>query len=336
MFLNEGITIIVPVYNCEKFVGKCIESVQVQTLKNWRLILVNDGTPDNAGAICYEYARKDSRIKVLHQKNAGPGVARNNGIAHCETRWFSFLDSDDVIEPDYLDNFHVEDLQSDYALSMQGFKRVDMQGNVLDEVYEFTDGIYHGKEEIVQAFLENDVFMYGHSCGKLYNKVLVSLYNITFSSELKLSEDHLFYMQYLTHVTEVHTHSGVKYCYQMADAELSLTHRVLPWSETLKRSHEIYRAAEDVVKKFDISNSELLHKIHYFSVTGAISLTLSSLYKTERNKAERIRILRILKGDMQACGSKYCPNGIKGRLFKYILLYMPISIQDMILSRIIK
>lgn len=335
-YINNGITVIVPVYNCEKFIGKCIESVQRQTYKDWFLILVDDGSPDNAGAICEQYAKKDERIKVLHQLNGGPGKARNNGIQHCKTRWFTFLDSDDVIEPDYLANFHLENLQSDYALSMQGFKRVDMQGNVLDEVNEFSDGVYRGIEEIAKALHDNDVFMYGQSCGKLYNKVLVSLYNIMLSTELKLSEDHLFYMQYLMHVTEVQTHSGVKYCYQMADAEQSLTHRVLPWSETLKRFHKIYKAAEDIVYKFNITNCDLLHKVHYFSVTGAISLTLKSLYRTERYKAERIKALRILKDDMKICGSKYCPNGMKGRLFKYVLLYMPIGLQDLILSRIIK
>lgn len=334
-YIIKGITVIVPVFNCEKFIGKCIESVQRQTCKDWFLILVDDGSPDNAGAICDQYAKEDERIKVLHQLNGGPGKARNKGIQHCKTRWFTFLDSDDVIEPDYLANFHLEHLQSDYALSMQGFKRVDMLGNVLDEVYEFSDGVYRGIEEIAKALLENDVFMYGQSCGKLYNKVLVSLYNIMLSTELKLSEDHLFFMQYLMHVSEVHTHTGTKYCYQMADAELSLTHRVLPWRETLKRFHEIYRAAEDIVMRYNITSSELLHKIYYFSVTGAISLTLSSLYKTEHDKAERMKALRILKSDMRECGSKYCPNGMKGKLFKYLLLYIPVSMQDLILSRII-
>jgi len=103
---NNGITVIVPVYNCEKFVGKCIESVQQQTFKDWRLILVDDGTPDNAGAICDEYAKADNRIVVIHQQNGGPGKARNNGINHCNTRWFTFLDSDDVIEADFLENYH--------------------------------------------------------------------------------------------------------------------------------------------------------------------------------------------------------------------------------------
>ena len=109
MFLSNGITVIVPVYNCEKFIGKCIESVQRQTYNDWFLILVDDGSPDNAGAICDQYAKEDEHIKVLHLLNGGPGKARNNGIQHCKTRWFTFLDSDDVIEPDYLANFNIED-----------------------------------------------------------------------------------------------------------------------------------------------------------------------------------------------------------------------------------
>lgn len=329
------ITIIVPVYNSEKFVGKCIESVQAQTFKEWNLILVDDGSPDNAGSICDKYALNDSRIKVIHQTNGGPGKARNNGINHCNTKWFTFLDSDDIIESDYLENYHVEQLTDDTQLSIQGFKRVDMQGNTLDEVYEFKTAIYRGTDEIAKSFINNGVFMYGQSCGKLYNKVLVDKYNTTLSTELRLSEDHLFYLQYLMNVSEIHTHCGTKYCYQMADAELSLTHRIIPWKETLKRFHALYEATGDVVKKYAVTDQRLLHTIYYFSITGGISLTLNSLYKTEKNRKVRHEVLTVLKKDLKKCSSRYYANGTKGKVLKYILLYTPVFVQDMLLQKFI-
>ena len=100
---NILIGVIVPVYKTEKYVAECIESILAQTYTNFRLILVDDGSPDNAGAICDEYATKDSRITVIHQENAGVTRARARGVeeAHdCE--WITFVDSDDTIRKDAL------------------------------------------------------------------------------------------------------------------------------------------------------------------------------------------------------------------------------------------
>lgn len=336
MYLNNEISVIVPVYNCEKYIGKCIESVINQTYTYWRLILVDDGSPDGAGAICDRYAALDSRIMVIHQSNGGPGKARNNGILHCCTRWFTFLDSDDVLEPCYLENFHPERLVRNCQLSIQGFKRVDMNGKILDEVVDFKTAVYRGKHEIVDAFINNDIFMYGQSCGKLYNKPLIEEAGIMLSTDIKLSEDHLFYLQYLLHVSEIFTYSGTKYCYQMADAEQSLTHRVIPWSETLTRFHLLYKASEDVIKHYNIKSKQLLYKIYYFSVTGGISLTLNSLYSGDNNPIKRKEVLGILADDMKECGCKYHPNGVKGKIFKLILLYAPGEIQDFLLKLAIR
>ena len=102
--MNERIGVIVPVYKTEKYVAECIESILAQTYTNFRLILVDDGSPDNAGKICDEYAKKDSRITVIHQENAGVTRARAAGVeAANDCEWITFVDSDDTITPDALD-----------------------------------------------------------------------------------------------------------------------------------------------------------------------------------------------------------------------------------------
>ena len=101
------IGVIVPVYKVEKYIAECIESILAQTYTNFRLILVDDGTPDNAGKICDEYAKKDSRITVIHQENAGVTRARARGVeeAHdCE--FITFVDSDDTIKGHFLEQFY--------------------------------------------------------------------------------------------------------------------------------------------------------------------------------------------------------------------------------------
>ena len=104
--MNEKIGVIVPVYKTEKYVAECIESILAQTYTNFRLILVDDGSPDGAGAICDEYATKDQRITVIHQENAGVTRARARGVeeaADCE--WITFVDSDDMLTKIALNEF---------------------------------------------------------------------------------------------------------------------------------------------------------------------------------------------------------------------------------------
>ena len=94
------ISIIVPVYKVEKYLVRCIKSIQNQTYTNIEIILVDDGSPDRCGIICDEIAREDSRIKVLHKENGGLSDARNKGIAIAQGEYVGFVDSDDYIEPD--------------------------------------------------------------------------------------------------------------------------------------------------------------------------------------------------------------------------------------------
>lgn len=96
------ISIIVPIYKAEKYLHRCIDSILAQTYQDWELLLIDDGSPDNSGAICDEYASKDSRIKVFHKPNGGVSSARNYGIDKASGDWICFIDADDYIKGDYL------------------------------------------------------------------------------------------------------------------------------------------------------------------------------------------------------------------------------------------
>lgn len=100
---NDLVSIIVPVYNVEKYLKKCVDSIINQTYKNLEIVLVDDGSTDNSGKICDEYAKKDSRIKVIHKQNGGLSDARNVGIDNSKGKYITFIDSDDTIENDYVE-----------------------------------------------------------------------------------------------------------------------------------------------------------------------------------------------------------------------------------------
>ena len=101
------ISIIVPVYQVEEYLHRCIDSILKQTYPDFEVILIDDGSPDNCGNLCDEYAKKDTRIHVIHQMNGGLSVARNSGIdwafANSSSKWLTFIDSDDWVHPQYLE-----------------------------------------------------------------------------------------------------------------------------------------------------------------------------------------------------------------------------------------
>ena len=96
------ISVIVPVYNAEKYLHRCIDSILAQTFSDFELLLIDDGSKDNSGRICDEYAAKDSRIRVFHKKNGGVSSARNMGLDNAKGDWITFVDSDDWVKQDYL------------------------------------------------------------------------------------------------------------------------------------------------------------------------------------------------------------------------------------------
>lgn len=129
--MNHKISVIVPVYNAENYVSRCIESVLDQTYCNWQMILIDDGSKDKSLEICQRYADVDDRISVIHQENAGPGIARNAGIAKASGNYVVFIDSDDYIEKDYFQllSKHDEDVV------FINVRDVDEDGHVLKEEY---------------------------------------------------------------------------------------------------------------------------------------------------------------------------------------------------------
>ena len=96
------ISIITPVYNAEKYLRCCIDSIIAQTFTDFELLLIDDGSKDKSGAICDEYAAKDARIRVFHKENGGVSSARNLGLDNAKGEWITFIDSDDWVKQDYL------------------------------------------------------------------------------------------------------------------------------------------------------------------------------------------------------------------------------------------
>jgi glycosyltransferase involved in cell wall biosynthesis len=115
------ISIIVPVYKVEKYLRRCLDSIVAQTFTNWECILVDDGSPDNSGKICDEYAEKDTRFRVIHQENQGVSAARNKGLDEAKGEWIGFVDSDDWIEPNMYEYLYSNAIKTKADVVICGF-----------------------------------------------------------------------------------------------------------------------------------------------------------------------------------------------------------------------
>lgn len=145
---NVKVSIIMPVYKVEEYVGKAIESIQAQTLTDWEFLIVDDGTPDRSGEICDEYAAKDDRIRVIHKENGGAPSARNMAIELAKGEYFYFLDSDDWAEPTMLEDMYNLAKRDNAQLVVAGFYIDTYIGNgqFMTDDYLVADAVYPDKE----------------------------------------------------------------------------------------------------------------------------------------------------------------------------------------------
>lgn len=185
------LSIIVPVYKVEPYLRRCIDSILAQTFRDFELILIDDGSPDNCGAICDEYAAKDSRIIVIHQKNQGVSAARNAGLDIARGTYLGFVDSDDWIEPEMYETMIATAKEKQVDVVVCGIKYQSDSG-------EFIRDGFTAEAEFTQATMLQD--LYGkpskNGCG-VVNKVFraQSIEATRFEMGVKIAEDwqYLFY-----------------------------------------------------------------------------------------------------------------------------------------------
>lgn len=206
------VSIIVPVYKSEKYIGRCLKSLKEQTLSEIEIILVDDESPDNCPKICDEEARKDERIKVIHKKNEGAGMARNSGMEAARGKYIGFVDSDDYVSLDMFERLYLAAERNNVQLVLSGACFVG--GNVFgsdgerEEVRYFDkETLFSGKDDIKKLMLgvsgalphEPLDSRYGVSVWKnLYLRETIEKNNVRFLSERDvLSEDTIFLLDLL-------------------------------------------------------------------------------------------------------------------------------------------
>ena len=188
---NNLISIIVPIYNSENYIKKCLDSILAQTYSNLEVILIDDGSTDNSYNICKDYQKKDNRIVLLQQKNAGVSRARNHGLEVAKGEYIGFVDSDDYIEPEMYEILLNSIIESNSKIAICNYYYENEDSK---EIKNFQSESRFFSRDYFTENMFNDFCINGFLCNKLYYRGLLFNKNHTIylDENIKMLEDNLF------------------------------------------------------------------------------------------------------------------------------------------------
>jgi glycosyltransferase involved in cell wall biosynthesis len=285
------ISVIMPVYNVEHYVGKAIESIQAQTMQDWEFLIVDDGTPDNSGAICDAYAEKDDRLHVFHKENGGAPSARNMAIDVARGKYLYFMDSDDWAEPTMLADM--------YALAEQHDAQLVVTGFYIDTYYSDTEYVTSVQSRPAHVFASQQEFRENayplFDCNLLYtpwNK----LYLASYLREHELKFPHTFWDDFPFNLSVLRDVERVV----LSDRPYYHFIRKRAESETAKYRDNMYEKREEehgwMLELYqywgiaDEGSMEMIHRRYIERIIGCVeNLTNQSCTLSPREKRAEIK-----------------------------------------------
>ncbi len=286
------VSVIIPVYNVEKFLNKCVKSVQNQTLKNLEIILVDDGSPDHCPQMCDELEEKDAKIKVIHKKNGGLASARNEGMKVAAGEYLFFLDSDDWLEENGLE--HLCALADRYGVDFVRYRAIRSGWPglpvdapcMLEEPREMAGGFYDCdriKKEIYPRLLITPQMTFGPilgAWGALYRHDFLKEHSLSFYEDIRFSEDVLFSANVVRCANSFYydDKAGV-YHYFYNQNSISKSFRSGRWEAC---QNLIRRAYEDFAEDKTYDFSKQLNRLSWFCIMLALNERKNLTSKKER------------------------------------------------------
>lgn len=304
----KKISAVIPVYNAEQHLGKCIESIRSQTYNNWEAVFVDDGSTDNSYEILQHYSSIDSRISVIHQENSGPGCARNNGLSYVTGDYIVFIDSDDYISSDYYFklSLHNEDVVFIDLVA------VNERGEKVRK--EYMSGYRTlSYDAFIRSQLTGKISWGG--CRKAVKSELLKNNKIEYSNHLN-GEEALFSFKVLLYANSISFLDSPVYYYVQSPDSLSHIKIEDPWGDVVK-----------VIKKFTIEHE--IYKMYantinaFFLTAAAVSCDrLSQKYEWQVLKKKLSEKVDDLKSNIDwTFPIDYCNMSFKAKILGYLLLH---------------
>lgn len=260
------ISIIVPVYNIERYLGKCIDSLLAQTYQDIEIILVDDGSTDNSPAICDYYAELyDQQVRVIHTLNKGVSAARNIGIKSANGEYIGFVDGDDWIESEMYEQLYYNIKQTGSELSVCGIKSHSEKDHI--ELFKCDDSKILSKRELMHAII-TDYSVLGYSCNKLFRRDV--LLDTLFDTDLQCSEDMEFCIRYVSKISKGVSTPSQMYHYRMRGDSTT--------GKFSEKKLSVYKAFEKVLPTFHETSPQDVYIIEkyllkqYLNVVGSMRL----------------------------------------------------------------
>ena len=281
--MQEKISIIVPVYNVENYLERCVESILKQTYTNFELLLINDGSTDQSGDLCDQLVSKNENIKVFHLENAGVSNARNVGIQNSTGEWITFIDSDDFITPDYLETL-ISAVDGDDSIGFSVARLHHIKNGQITEL-----PVFSGKEEkwsteqTMRELLTTSKTSF-FPVAKLFRREIIS--DFTFNTDYHLAEDALFLTEVLlkTKCTSIFIDKPIYYYdHRQGSATTSVNTHVF---DTI----EVYKIiVSEVFQIFPQLKTELVNREcwSYITVYDKIIFTDSTEYQDEKTQLRK-------------------------------------------------
>lgn len=235
---SPTISIIVPVYNVEQYLHRCLDSILAQTFTDFEVLVVDDGSPDRCGEICDEYAKKDSRIRVFHKENGGVSSARNLGIHEAKGGFICFVDSDDIIRPNYLQTLLSIEENTNADMIVGSAVRKTKSKN-LEEDLLLKDKVYDKIQYAQMLYDMRKVCLWGVPWNKLFKIEIIRGNNLEYDLSLDSYEDEVFNLEYLQYTNTVASTHTVIYDSIVARSN-SLSQRFIEIDKHLRLAETIY------------------------------------------------------------------------------------------------
>lgn len=286
------ISIIVPVYNVEKYLPRCIDSILAQTFTDFELLLIDDGSIDNSGNICDDYAKKDNRIRVFHKQNGGVSSARNLGLDNAKGEWITFVDSDDLIDNETLNDY----LRYNADLICQGLKQINAMDNSIEDLkkYDFLEASVsdHISYALYIMFINGS---FGYIWNKLFKHRILKDHNIRFIEGISIREDEIFVFKYCQYIKSIVLLPTINYNYVHYQNSLMRRKYINPIELTnaIEKSYNIslkLPLTPEFRKAIEINRTDslvwagwmLYHKKHLLDYSKRIDL-LKIIYESHKN-----------------------------------------------------
>lgn len=302
------VSIVVPVYNVEKYLRQCVDSILSQSYKDFEIILVDDGSTDNSGTICDEYA-ENPVIRVFHKQNEGLGMARNTGIDAAKGDYVAFLDSDDYWYSDALEKLMSAIEQNGADTCIGGYTRVNNEGEVLlaerpqNEV--FRDG--RAKDEFFPRLMgslpdKKDSFR-PSVWNSVYSLKLIREHNVRFPSEREyIAEDIVFDTDYYRRSQCVCTIDSASYCYRVTPGSLTQSYK----PDRFDKVVYLYKELFGRLPAYGYTDDCVLRANRQFFVYLRSCISQEDTQRSKKSKRDALKSIR------QICGNEFTRQCISG------------------------